>query len=218
MEQSSATQEDIDFRAPAVRGLDVNDIENIIERRSWPRFGDGGAPPAMTSTEEIFIEDTKVGRDPWRTCGRKGHHLTSECRFKDLSDSVSRHMAGTSKTGGYIRTGQRYEAKQFGRSEKRPMGNDINEENTVRVHNLTDDIHGPDLLKLFSTIGAVNRVHVAVNRNTGMSRGFGYVNFVNMEDADRAINELDEYEYGDNKILRVEWAPPSAKAFFQSAS
>ncbi|MCL7032713.1 hypothetical protein MKW94_000090 [Papaver nudicaule] len=182
---------------------------------------DTGVLPAMISHEEIFIkrpapEDTKVRRDP--TCGRKGHHLTSECRFKDLSDSVSRRMAGTSKTGGYIRTGQRYGPKQFGRSEKRPMGNDINEENTVRVHNLTDDIHGPDLLNLFSTFGAVNRVHVAVNQTTGMSRGFGYVNFVNMEDADRAINELDEYEYGDNKILRVEWAPPSAKAFFESAS
>ncbi|KAJ8642409.1 hypothetical protein MRB53_019103 [Persea americana] len=46
-----------------------------------------------------------------------------------------------------------------------------------------------------------------VDQKTGMSRGFGFVNFVNKEDADRAINKLNGYGY-DNLILRVEWATP----------
>ncbi|KAH9312240.1 hypothetical protein KI387_027275, partial [Taxus chinensis] len=48
---------------------------------------------------------------------------------------------------------------------------------------------------------------VAMDQNMGVSRGFGFVNFINREDAQRAINKLNGYGY-DNLILRDEWATP----------
>ncbi|MFS8009144.1 putative transcription factor interactor and regulator CCHC(Zn) family [Helianthus anomalus] len=42
---------------------------------------------------------------------------------------------------------------------------------------------------------------------TGMSRGFGFVNFMRREDGERAIAKLNGYGY-DNLILSVEWAAP----------
>ena len=55
--------------------------------------------------------------------------------------------------------------------------------------------------------GPVTRIYVAFNRETGESRGFAFVNFVNKDDGERAIDKLDGYGY-DSLILRVEWAAP----------
>ncbi|KAI3843005.1 hypothetical protein MKW92_015702 [Papaver armeniacum] len=95
-----------------------------------------------------------------------------------------------------------------------------NEENSVCVTNLSEDTREPDLLELFGTFGAISHVHVAVdqrtgisrgfrfvNQRTGISRGFRFVNFVNKEDAERAIHNLNRYGY-HNLILGVEWETP----------
>lgn len=82
-----------------------------------------------------------------------------------------------------------------------------NDENSVQVTNHSEDTRESNLLKLFCAFGPVTRVYVAVDQKTGMSRGFGFVNFVSKEDAERAINKLNGYGY-DNLILRVEWATP----------
>ncbi|KAH0648344.1 hypothetical protein KY285_033592 [Solanum tuberosum] len=84
-----------------------------------------------------------------------------------------------------------------------------NDENSVRVTNLSENTSEADLLELFCPFGHVSRVYVAIDQKTGMSRGFGFVNFVNREDAERAINKLNGYCY-HNLILRVEWAAPRA--------
>ena len=63
---------------------------------------------------------------------------------------------------------------------------------------------------LFSPFGQVSRVYIAVDRETGESRGFGFVNFVYRADGQRAIDKLDGYGY-DSLILRVEWAAPRAE-------
>ena len=90
----------------------------------------------------------------------------------------------------------------MGDSMRRPR-----DENSVRVTNLSEDTREQDLQELFRPFGQVTRVYIAVNRETGESRGFAFVNFVNRDDAQRAINKLDGYGY-DNLILRVEWAAP----------
>ncbi|XP_010325641.1 bZIP transcription factor 17-like [Solanum lycopersicum] len=83
-----------------------------------------------------------------------------------------------------------------------------NDENSVRITNISENTREADLLELFCPFGHVNGVYVAIDQNTGMSRGFGFVNFVNREDAERAINKLNGHSY-HNLILRVEWAAPS---------
>ena len=42
---------------------------------------------------------------------------------------------------------------------------------------------------------------------TGLSRGFGYVNFAHREDAEKAINKLNGYGY-NSLSLQVEWSTP----------
>eukprot|EP00262_Sarcandra_glabra_P021015 TRINITY_DN860_c0_g1_i1.p1 TRINITY_DN860_c0_g1~~TRINITY_DN860_c0_g1_i1.p1 ORF type:complete len:303 (+),score=54.93 TRINITY_DN860_c0_g1_i1:60-968(+) len=199
---------------------------------------DAGSRLTMVSTEEILIEkprapgskaeETKVAGDPLaalgkggavlmvcRTCGKKGDHWTSKCPYKDLAPQAEGFVdrPSTSETAApasgaskatYVPPGMRAGAERSGTEMRRR-----NEENSVRVTNLSEDTREPDLLELFRTFGAVSRVYVAVDQKTGMSRGFGFVNFINKEDAERAINKLNGYGY-DNLILRVEWATPRA--------
>lgn len=148
-----------------------------------------------------------------RTCGKKGDHWTSRCPYKDLAapsegfvdkpatSETTAAAAGATK-GTYVPPGMRAGAERTGTDMRRR-----NDENSVRVTNLSEDTREPDLLELFRPFGAVSRVYVAVDQKTGMSRGFGFVNFLNKEDAQRAINKLNGYGY-DNLILRVEWATP----------
>ncbi|KAG6607041.1 Eukaryotic translation initiation factor 3 subunit G [Cucurbita argyrosperma subsp. argyrosperma] len=198
---------------------------------------DVGSRLTMVSTEEILLErprapgskpeEPKVAGDPLaqlgkggavlmvcRTCGKKGDHWTSRCPYKDLAsqaDGLDKTVApeataaapGATK-GAYVPPGMRAGAERTGTDMRRR-----NDENSVRVTNLSEDTREPDLLELFRPFGAVSRVYVAVDQKTGMSRGFGFVNFVNREDAQRAINKLNGYGY-DNLILRVEWATPRA--------
>ncbi|KAJ6311803.1 hypothetical protein OIU77_013534 [Salix suchowensis] len=198
---------------------------------------DVGSRLTMVSTEEILLErprahgakaeETKIAGDNLaqlgkggavlmvcRTCGKKGDHWTSRCPYKDLAQppetfiekpaSTETAMAASGATkGAYVPPSMREGAERIGGSDMRRR----NDENSVRVTNLSEDTREPDLLELFRTFGSVSRVYVAIDQKTGVSRGFGFVNFVNKEDAERAINKLNGYGY-DNLILRVEWATP----------
>lgn len=73
------------------------------------------------------------------------------------------------------------------------------EENSVRVTNLSEDTCEADLNELCRTFGPVTRTYVATDQRTGICRGFGFVNFLNREDAERAIRVLNGYGY-DNLL------------------
>ena len=68
----------------------------------------------------------------------------------------------------------------------------------------TDD----DSLKaFFETIGEVERAKVSTDRETGRSRGFGFVTFVNDDDNQKAIDELNGKEL-DGRAIIVSLARP----------
>lgn len=156
-----------------------------------------------------------------RTCGKKGDHWTSKCPFKELAatkgfavggekpptddDMGVPGMSSGAKGSSYVPPGMRSGGKT-NEGESMRRGRD---DNSIRVTNLSEDTREQDLQELFRPFGAISRIYVAFDRETGLSRGFAFINFVNRDDAIRAINKLDGYGY-DNLILRVEWATPRA--------
>ncbi|KAL8092233.1 uncharacterized protein LOC141692405 [Apium graveolens] len=199
---------------------------------------DVGARLTMVSTEEILLErprapgskgeEAKASGDALsqigkagavlmvcRTCGKKGDHWTSRCPYKDLaqpSETFSEQTPTSDAAAAPGATKGAYVPPSLRPGAERTTGSDMRrrtEENSVRVTNLSEDTREPDLLELFRTFGPVTRTYVAIDQKTGMSRGFGFVNFVSREDAERAINKLNGYGY-DNLILNVEWAAPRA--------
>jgi cold-inducible RNA-binding protein len=63
---------------------------------------------------------------------------------------------------------------------------------------------------LFEEFGAVERVSVMKDRDTGRSRGFGFVEMTNVEEADRAINALNGADVG-GRALNVNEARPKGE-------
>ena len=77
----------------------------------------------------------------------------------------------------------------------------------IYVGNLSYGSNDESLRSLFEPFGEVDAVNIIMDRNTGRSRGFGFVEMSNDEEAKAAIAELDNKEL-DGRQLRVNEARP----------
>ena len=75
------------------------------------------------------------------------------------------------------------------------------------VGNLSFNTTNQDLSDLFGEIGPVQSSNVIEDRETGRSRGFGFVEMSNQADGERAIAELNGKEV-DGRELKVNEAKP----------
>lgn len=73
--------------------------------------------------------------------------------------------------------------------------------------NLSYNVKSSDLEQMFAEFGAVRSAQVVTDRDTGRSKGFGFVEMENSDDADAAVNELNGKEY-DGRKLTVNEAKP----------
>ncbi len=80
----------------------------------------------------------------------------------------------------------------------------------IYVGNLNFRSTSEDLERLFSQHGQVESASVITDRETGRSRGFGFVEMSNADEARRAIEELDGAEL-DGRRLRVNEAQPKRR-------
>jgi len=63
----------------------------------------------------------------------------------------------------------------------------------------------PDLKELFSEFGPVRSVRIILDRETGRSRGFGFVEFSEKEQAELAVENLNGKSL-DNRSIKVSMA------------
>jgi len=77
----------------------------------------------------------------------------------------------------------------------------------IYVAGLNFNIRDIDLNDLFAEFGEVSSAKVVNDRETGRSRGFGFVEMPNEEEGKRAIEELNGVEY-DGKVISVSVARP----------
>jgi len=68
------------------------------------------------------------------------------------------------------------------------------------VGNLAFSTTGPDLEELFASAGTVESASVVNDRETGRSRGFGFVEMSNSNEASKAIQELNGKDVGGRQI------------------
>ncbi|MCB0704163.1 MAG: RNA-binding protein [Saprospiraceae bacterium] len=58
-----------------------------------------------------------------------------------------------------------------------------------------------DLQELFERFGSVDSAKVVMDRDTGRSKGFGFVEMPNDDEANEAINALNETDFDDRTIV-----------------
>jgi cold-inducible RNA-binding protein len=80
----------------------------------------------------------------------------------------------------------------------------------IFVGNLSFNASEVELRSMFEEFGAVGRVSIATDRDTGQQRGFGFVEMNNDAEGDRAIEVLSGKEL-NGRALTVNEARPKAE-------
>ena len=80
----------------------------------------------------------------------------------------------------------------------------------IFVGNLSFNTSEDELRKIFEPYGTVDRVSILTDRETGRSRGFGFVEMANPEEGDKAIASLNGSQVG-GRTINVNEARPKAE-------
>jgi RNA recognition motif-containing protein len=82
----------------------------------------------------------------------------------------------------------------------------------IFVGNLSFNTSEDDLRGAFQAYGQVDRVSILTDRDTGRSRGFGFVEMANNEDGEKAIAALNGSQLGGRTINVNEARPKTERA------
>jgi RNA recognition motif-containing protein len=85
------------------------------------------------------------------------------------------------------------------------------------VAGLPYDLDDAELMEIFEKFGTVITARVAMDRETGKSKGFGFVDMQNAEEAKDAIDNLKDISLGKKPLIVKEaeekTGPPSGGGF-----
>ncbi|XP_003748485.1 eukaryotic translation initiation factor 3 subunit G [Galendromus occidentalis] len=182
----------------------------------------GGVEEQQETEEDLQLQaKTQLSKVvACRIC--KEDHWTTHCPYKNQMpsntplDESSRAAAAAanaasktsdSKVERYVSPGLR---DGFGgrRGESMPLTRQNRDEATVRVTNLSEDVKDSDLTELFKPFGRITRIFLAKDKITNVPKGFAFVSYERISEAQNAINHVHGYGY-DNLILSVEMANKS---------
>lgn len=81
---------------------------------------------------------------------------------------------------------------------------------TLRVSNISEEVDEYELKDMFNSIAQADRVRLVKDMETGVSKGFAFVNYSRKEDAEAAMKKYHGQRSG-YLILSVEWAMQKRK-------
>jgi nucleolin len=163
---------------------------------------------------DYSVVDTKVIYDQ-QTGRSKGIAFVTFASADDATKAQAA-MNGAMLDGRSIRVESRTppgERKPYAPREARPMSprrSAPNDERKLFVGNLAWAVDGLDLEDIFKEFGAVESAQVVTDRETGRSRGFGFVIMQTKAESEKAARELAGANIDGRKIV-VEFASEKFK-------
>jgi len=186
--------------------------KNMLERKKWQKFGDAKpGEQGVTYFGEPVEIITKASKKE-----KEDVDLLVDVEKKDMWRSRAERLGARSwdditRTADGRKDDEKSERKDLYVPKHLQKG--AKDDNcTVRVTNLSEDVIERDVWDLFRIFGSIQRVYLAKDKKTGLSKGFAFVTYLYREDAVRAIENLDGHGYA-HLILSVEWARPSSDAY-----
>eukprot|EP00730_Choanoeca_flexa_P013256 TRINITY_DN5124_c0_g1_i1.p1 TRINITY_DN5124_c0_g1~~TRINITY_DN5124_c0_g1_i1.p1 ORF type:complete len:293 (+),score=63.75 TRINITY_DN5124_c0_g1_i1:50-880(+) len=214
-----------------VEKMEEDVSEAVLSRRKWAKYGAAANVSKLEASttsvaEDVFLvlrskpeeeqDEEKKPAGPvkavvCRHCG--GDHWTTKCPHKDKdfgSVGAGPNLAAANdepteerQSGAYVPVHQRNKGGRGATMER-------DDSTSIRITNLGEDTVEEDLKALCKPFGPVMRVYLAKDQETGLARGFAFVNFVSRRDAEKAIEKLNGHGFG-HLILHVEWSKPNSK-------
>ena len=142
----------------------------------------------------------KKTREPRRTKTRDARSENRDSR----SDRDSRSENRDSRSGNRDSRPEQTDSSERGESPRRgkrkernsggPRGGDPStvENRRVYIGNLSYDTTESDLEELFKGVGAVRHVEVVYNRTTHRSKGYGFIEMIDIDEAKRTVEVLHD--------------------------
>ena len=84
----------------------------------------------------------------------------------------------------------------------------------IYVGNFSFHMTEPELRALFEPFGAIESASVATDRDTGRSRGFGFVQMPNDDEAEKAMAALNGKDSGGRALTVNEARPQAPRSSF----
>ncbi|KAA6338142.1 hypothetical protein EZS27_000021 [termite gut metagenome] len=81
----------------------------------------------------------------------------------------------------------------------------------IYVGNLNYNVKETELQQILEDYGTVSSVKIVMDRETGRSKGFGFVEMPNDSEASKAITELNEAEFKGRNMVVKEARPPKSR-------
>lgn len=135
----------------------------------------------------LYKEPVRPPR-PERRPDATGSKKTREPRRSKTRDTHSEGSEQTPKGRGKRRE------RGGDRDKNRPRGGDPStvENRRVYVGNISYDTTESDLEELFKGVGAVRRVEIVYNRKTHRSKGYGFIEMIDVDEAKRTVEVLHD--------------------------
>jgi RNA recognition motif-containing protein len=108
------------------------------------------------------------------------------------------------RTPGAERTDRSERAERPRREDRPPKAEPVPQEITspkLYVGNLAYEAAESDLFDLFSKVGAVKNVEIAMDRHSQRSKGFGFVEMESLETAKEAASKLNRTDFMSRQIV-----------------
>lgn len=101
----------------------------------------------------------------------------------------------------------------FGPTGQPPVAvaNDGSLGHTIFVYNIGNEASDIDLYTLFGPFGAIVKVHIQRDMQTGTGKGFGFVTFGDYNDASLAIQAMNGYPYEKNNFKQLQVSLKTSK-------
>lgn len=81
----------------------------------------------------------------------------------------------------------------------------------ILIRNIDRNLAQPEIVCLFRKFGKVRSCEIVKDAKTGLSKGFGFADMPNLDEAIKAIEEMNGKKVGDS-VLRVKRAANSTVA------
>ena len=85
----------------------------------------------------------------------------------------------------------------------------------IYVGNLSFSMTEPELRSLFEPHGRIESATIATDRDTGRSRGFGFVSMPNDKEAEKAMAALNGKDFGGRALVVNEARPQTQRSGFR---
>lgn len=150
----------------------------------------------------------------------KGDHWTPKCPYKDtlqpldeLLDSKNAPATAAPPAAPSPATSGKYVPPSRARAQGPNASSSVapssrrrdEDANIVRVANLSQDTTEQDIQRMFQKFGPVSRVYLAKDRDSGLCKGFAFINYISRSSGEQAIKEMNGFGF-DNLILQVDWS------------